>query len=143
MVRGNLNHSPVPVLAGDVTDEPRDALSLSMGQSPHGTLRDCGLRLGLVSLTMEDNLFTDAALDEPVGEDEITVELETGIVEDKVDTAALKVEHVVGEIVQVVAKNVLLSGGKVLSAGRLELLDVLLGHVDKEGQIGRVTPETN
>lgn len=44
---------------------------------------------------------------------------------------------------EVVSEDVLLSGSEGLSTGRLELLDVLLGHVDQERQIGRVTPETD
>jgi hypothetical protein len=45
--------------------------------------------------------------------------------------------------VQVVSENVLFGSSKVFTPGRLELLDVILGHVDKQRQVGRVTPETD
>lgn len=110
---------------------------------------------------MEDDLGTDTGLDEPVGVDEIAVQLETwlvsfcctvsmsrsdqltGVVEDKVNPATLDVGNVVGKSTEVVSENVLLGRGEVVTTGRLELPDVLLGHIDEERQIGGVTPETD
>jgi len=45
--------------------------------------------------------------------------------------------------VQVVSENVLLGSSKMLTTSRLELLDVVLGHVDEERQVGRVTPKAD
>jgi hypothetical protein len=73
----------------------------------------------------------------------ITVELEPGIVEDKVDPASLHGGDLVGDLVEVVTQDVLLRGREVLSSGGLQLLDVLLGHVDQEGQVGRVSPQAD
>jgi hypothetical protein len=42
-----------------------------------------------------------------------------------------------------VAKNVLLRRCKVLTTGRLESLDLLLGHVDEQGKVGRVAPKAD
>lgn len=116
---GTSVEQPVPVLLGDVGDEPGDLLS------------------------MEDDLLAGTGLDQPVGVYQIAVQLETGVVEDKVDSAVLDGENVVGELVQVVSENVLLGRGEVFTTGGLELLDVLLRHVDEKGEIGRVTPETD
>jgi len=92
---------------------------------------------------VEDDLVADPALDEPVGVDHVAVELEAGIVENKVNSAVLDLEHVLGELGEVVAENILLGCGKVVTASRLELLDVLLGHVDEQGKVGRVTPQAD
>lgn len=35
----------------------------------------------------------------------------------------------------------LFSGSKMVTAGALETLDLFLGHIDKEGQIRRITPQ--
>lgn len=110
---------PVPVELGDIGNEPGDLLSV------------------------ENDLGTDARLDEPVGIDHVAVELETGIVKDKVDSTALDGQDVVGQLVKVVSENVLLRRGEMVSSGRLKLFDVFLGHVDEKGQIGRVTPKTD
>lgn len=69
--------------------------------------------------------------------------IRTGIVEDKVNTAALDASHVLGQRGEVIPENVLLGGGERVTAGRLELLDVFFSHVDQEGQVGRVAPETD
>lgn len=92
---------------------------------------------------MENDLLAGSRLDEPVGVDKIAVKLKTGIVENKVNTPALEVGDVVGQLVQVVSKNVLFSVGEVLATSGLKLLDVLLGHVDEKRKIGRVTPKTD
>lgn len=42
-----------------------------------------------------------------------------------------------------VTQDVLLSSGQVFTTGTLQLLDVLLAHVDQERQIGRVTPQAD
>lgn len=42
-----------------------------------------------------------------------------------------------------VAENVLLGSGKVLTTGGLKVFNVLLGHVDEQREIGSVTPETH
>lgn len=47
------DNSPVPVLLGHVRDEPRDLLAV------------------------ENDLFTDTRLDEPIGVNQVTVQLET------------------------------------------------------------------
>ena len=44
---------------------------------------------------------------------------------------------------KVVTQNVLLSRGEVIPSSRLELLDVLLGHIDEERQISRIAPQAN
>ena len=55
----------------------------------------------------------------------------TGIIQDKVNSTVLEGHGVVGKLMQVVSKDVLLGSSKVLSTGRLELLDIVLGHVDE------------
>jgi len=55
----------------------------------------------------------------------------TSIIQDKVNSAVLEGHGVVGKLVQVVSKNVLLGSSKVLSTCRLELLDIVLSHVDE------------
>ena len=116
---GHRVQDPVPVLLGDIGNEPGDLLSV------------------------EDDLRAGTRLDEPVSVNHVTVQFETGIVEDKVDSAILDGEDVIGEFGKVVSENVLLSGGEVVTTGRLELLNVLLGHVNEKRQVGRVTPETD
>jgi hypothetical protein len=45
--------------------------------------------------------------------------------------------------VKVISEDVLLGSGERLPTGRLKLPDVLLGHIDEERQIGRVTPKAD
>lgn len=70
---------PVPILLGHVRDEPREALAV------------------------EPDLPADARLDEPVGVDQVAVELEPGVVEDEVDPAILHRADELPELVQVVS----------------------------------------
>lgn len=116
---GTAVEEPVPVLLGDIRDEPGNLLAV------------------------EDDLRACTRLDEPVGIDQITVQLETGIVENKVDSTVLDGHGVIGELVKVVSKNVLLGRSEMFTTGRLELLDVLLGHVDQQRQVGRVAPQAD
>jgi hypothetical protein len=116
-------------------------------------------------LSVVDDFLADSALNQPIGVDElvknndissipktlpvksppthITVKLETGIIQNKVDPASLHASNLFGDLVEIVTQNILLGSRQVLSSGRLQLLDVLLGHVDQQRQVGRVTPETN
>ncbi len=110
---------PVPVFTCDVRDEPGEALAV------------------------EVDLVGDARLDEPVGVDAVTVQLETGIVKDEIDTATLHVGNELPETVEVVTENVLFGSGKVFTSRGLEVLDVIFGHVDEERQVGSVTPEAD
>jgi hypothetical protein len=55
----------------------------------------------------------------------------TGIIQDKVDSTVLQGHGVIGKLVQVVSENVLLGSSKVFTTGRLELLDIVLSHVDE------------
>lgn len=68
---------------------------------------------------------------------------ETGSVEDEIDPSVLDGHDAVGELVQVVTEDVLFGRGKGLTTGCLKLLDILLSHVNEEGQIGRIFPETD
>lgn len=126
--------APVPILLSHIGNEPRDLLAV------------------------EDDLVASTRLDEPIGVHEVTVKLETckpqpkplsryqkltSVVKDKVNSAILDCHNVVGKLVQVIPENVLLRCGQSITTGRLKLLDVLLGHVDKKRQIGGVTPQTN
>jgi len=73
----------------------------------------------------------------------ITIKFEPSIVQNKVDPASLHASDLFGDLVKIVTQDVLLGSRQVLSSGRLQLLDVLLGHIDQQGQVGRVTPETD
>ena len=59
----------------------------------------------------------------------IAVELEAGVVEDKVNSTAIQTPNEIPKLLDVVTENVLLSRSESVTAGRLELLDVLLGHL--------------
>jgi hypothetical protein len=83
---------PVPVLLGHVRDEPGQLLAV------------------------EDDLVADARLDQPVGVHEVAVELETGIVEHKVDAPAADLGDVVGKSVEVVTEDILLGRGEGVTA---------------------------
>lgn len=97
----------------------------------------------LAHLAVEVDLAADTRLDEPVGKDKVGVELETGVVKNEVDAAALEVDNELRELIEVVAENVLLGGSKVVTTSRLKGLDVVLGHVNEQRQVGRVAPQTD
>lgn len=68
--------------------------------------------------------------------DKVAVELETGIVEDKVNSSStliLENFHGFPQQRQVVVKNVLLSPRQLFTTRSLQPLDLLLGHVDEQG----------
>jgi hypothetical protein len=78
--------------------------------------------------------------------DTIAVQFEPCVIQDKVNPASRFPANIldsVPKVVEVVAKNVLLSCCEVLSASRLESLDLLLGHVYEQRKISRVTPQAN
>lgn len=62
----------------------------------------------------------------------VAVELEASVVENEIDTAVAHVGDELPDPVQVVSKNVLLGGSEMLTTGRLQVLDVLFGHVDQQ-----------
>lgn len=47
------------------------------------------------------------------------------------------------DVFEMVSEDVLLCGGKVLSSGALQALDVLLSHVDEQRQVGGVAPKAD
>ena len=106
---------------------------------------------------MEPNLLGQATLDQEVGYtlqtcasvtgvkligpvkvptiDEVTVELETGIVEDEVNPpSALGLEpfHSLPQFREAVVEDVLFCPCKLFTTGSLQGLDLLLGHVDEQ-----------
>ena len=95
------------------------------------------------SLSVEADLSANTARDQKVCIDHVAVEFETGVIEDKVDSSILHFADDLPERVHVVSKNVGFGGSEVLSSGRLESLDIILGHVDQERKIGRVTPQAD
>ena len=128
---------PVPVFPRHIGDEPR------------------------VLLPVEPNLLGKAALDQEIGcvlrpctsatntnfvvtvkvltIDEVTVELKTGIVKDKVDTSsslALEFFHSLPQFGKAVVEDILLGPGEMFTVCGLQLLDLLLGHIDEQRQIG-------
>jgi len=75
--------------------------------------------------------------------DEVAVKLETGIVEDKVDpssTLVLELFHGLPQLGEVVIEDVLFGPSELFATGSLQPLDLFLGHVDEQRQVGRVTP---
>lgn len=86
------------------------------------------------------------SVEEETSQDQIDVELETGIIEDKVYTA-LFLALCLGLLEQsvrfgkVVDEDILLGGLSGLTA--LQLLNVLVGHVGKQRQVSRVTPQAD
>lgn len=87
------------------------------------------------------------------------------LTEHEVDSTALYTGHIVGQAFQatneealapccgklnpctfansLVAQNVLFCSLQVLAPGALELLDVLLTHIDQKRQVGGVAPEAD
>lgn len=78
--------------------------------------------------------------------DHVTIQFESSVIENEVNpTTGLDPEVLDGapKFTHVVAQDVLFGGSEVLSARRLKGLDLLLGHVNEKGQIGRVPPQAN
>lgn len=78
--------------------------------------------------------------------DHVAVKLEASIIEHKVDPTtgvATEVTDDLPKTANVVSENVLLCSSKMFTTGGLQLPDILLGHVDEEREIGRVTPEAD
>lgn len=76
----------------------------------------------------------------------VTVQFESSVIENEVDSAAgfaAEVLNGVPEFAHVVAQDILFGSSEVVSARRLKGFDLLLGHVDEKGEIGRVTPQAN
>ena len=119
---------------GDGVEEGAEVSGQNVGDEP-------GDRLGT-----QDNLGGQAGGEQESGQDEVDVELEAGVVEDKVDATlrlaliASLLEQLVG-LREVVDENVLLS--LLAGLGTLQLLDVLVGHVGEERKVGGVAPEAN
>lgn len=86
--QGSVHHrvqEPRPISLGDIRDEPGE------------------------SFAVEVNFLGDASLDQPIGVDEVTVEFESGIVQDEVDSSTLHVGYELPNSVHVVGQDVLLS----------------------------------
>jgi hypothetical protein len=132
---------PVPVLPRHVRDEPRVLLSVEpdlLGKAALDQEIGYALPPGMLA-TNTDLVITSKVLTI----DEVAVELETGIVEDKVDPSSTLILEFLSRsptIGEVVVENVLLGPSELFAAGSLQPLDLLLGHVDEQRQIGRVTP---
>lgn len=114
----------VEVGGDDVGDEPRD-------------------RLG-----EEDDVGGEPGGEEVPREDEVDEELEAGVIEDDVDAAmglaaggGLEVFEGGEGVGEVVDDDVGLGGFAGLRA--LQLLDVVVGKVREEGEVGRVAPEAD
>lgn len=77
--------------------------------------------------------------------DTVTVQLKPSVIEDKIDTAAsllADISEAFPDSIEVVSEDILFGGGEMIAASGLEGFDLLFGHVDEEGKIGRVAPET-
>jgi hypothetical protein len=85
---------------------------------------------------MEHDLVADPALDEPIGVNKVAVQLETGVVEHKVDSTVLDLHDEIDQLVEVVADNVLFGRSEGLLTGRLKLLDVVLAHLGEAERRG-------
>ena len=67
--------------------------------------------------------------------DEVTVELETCVIEDKVDsssTLSLESFHGLPQFWKAVVEDVLFGSCELFTTGSLQRLDLLLGHVDEQ-----------
>lgn len=87
-----------------------------------------------------------ASVEKEASQNQVDVELEAGIIEDKVYTALL-LAFCLGLLEQskglgkIVNEDVLFSGLSSLAA--LQLLDVVVGHVGKQRQISRIAPQAD
>jgi hypothetical protein len=87
-----------------------------------------------------------ASVEKVASQDQVDVELEAGIIEDKVYTALL-LAFCLGLLKQgkgfgkVVHEDVLFGGLSSLAA--LQLLNVLVGHVGKQRQVSRIAPQAD
>lgn len=96
------------------------------------------------TLAVEVNRVRNATLDQPVGIDAIAVELKSSIVQHEINPSPLELRHLLlPDLIEVVAQDVLLRLSKVLSASRLQILDIVLGHVDQEAQISGIAPQAD
>lgn len=97
-------------------------------------------------LGAENDLSSQVGGEEEASKDKVNVELETGVVEDKVNTAlglagiASLLESLIGSG-EVVDENVLLR--LLASLSSLELLDIFVGEVGQQRQVSGVTPEAD
>jgi len=135
---------PVPVLLRHVRHEPRVLLSVEPDLLGKATLdQEIGYTLQPCTSVTDTNLvvtINDLTIDE------VAVKLETGIVKDKVDpssTLVLELFHGLPQLGEVVVKDVLFGPSELFATGSLQPLDLLLGHVDKQRQVRRVTPQAN
>lgn len=75
--------------------------------------------------------------------DAVAIELKSGIVKNEVNTTTSLVSQVLDsfpKLRQMISEDVFLSGSEMITASRLEFLDILFSHVDQERKIGRVSP---
>lgn len=118
---------------GDGVEESAEVARENVGDEPRN------------GLGTEDDLGSGAGGQEVSGEDEIDVQLETGVVEHEVD-ATLGLALVAGlledlvSLRKVVDQDVLLSPLTGLST--LQLLNILVGQVSEERQVSGVSPKT-
>lgn len=78
--------------------------------------------------------------------DAVTIQLKSSVIKHKVNsTARLLTElfHTLPKLAKMITKNIFLGGSEMVTAGGLERLNLLLGHVDQEGEIGRVSPKAD
>ena len=132
---------PVPVLLCHVRDKPGVLLSVEPDLLGKATLdQEIGYTLQPCTLVTDADLAVRVNV---LTIDEVTVEFETGIIKDKIDpssTLTLEFFHRLPQLGEVVIKDVFLGPSELFAAGSLQPLDLLLGHVDEQRQIGRVTP---
>jgi len=125
---------PVPVLPRHVRDEPRVLLSVepyllrkaALNQEVGYTSQKFTLATSTTSLMVPIEVLTI---------DEVTVELETGIVEDKIDSSsALTLEcfHGLPQLGEAIVEDVFLGASELFTAGSLQFLNLFLGHVDEQ-----------
>ena len=132
--------NPVKVLASDIRDELRLSSIQSALNNNYAWRRSAHPGK---SLSVEADLLADSTRDQEVGIDHVAVQLESGVIEDKIDSSIFHLGNNIPKCVHVVSENVGLGGSEVLSSGRLESLDVLLRHVDQQREIGRVSPQAD
>lgn len=133
---------PVEIHARDIGNEPSETLRDRNELGVRSWNQAAGRKTERSHLSVETNLGAESTLDQPIGVDAITVEFETGIVEDEIHTTALCLStelvrgDVLPDLLEVISENVLLSRSEVISSGRLETLDVLFAHLGKHNETG-------
>ena len=82
--------------------------------------------------------------------DTVTVEFETSVIEDKVDTSTLTICALTFQFfddlpkpVHMITKDIFLCVAERVAAGRLERFDLFLSHVDEQRQIRRIAPKAD